>query len=105
MSLTPQFKLRNFARGSALIVRRHAPGLFFSIASNRLLRAVYRRLANPARAIAPPVYINSPPPYISLPSETAPSVDDNEPINNSTEMLTRLCSELAAWKPGKRIDA
>ncbi len=89
------------------MLRRHAPGLFFKISSNRLLRAVYRRLANPTRTHAALVYATPAPLYINVASEAAACIESTatSAIDNSTDMLKRLRSELAAWKPGKRIDA
>ena len=92
MSLTQRLSLRNLARWTARLARTRAPGLFHRVSTNRLMRAAYRHLANPA-------LINSSV-YISRPADPPASSTDA-----SVELLSCLRSELASWNLGKRIDA
>jgi hypothetical protein len=92
MSLAQRFSLRNLARWTARLARTRAPGLFHRVSTNRVLRAAYRRLANPALVYSS-VYIRRP---VYRPTT---STDD------SVELLSCLRRELASWNPGKRIDA
>jgi hypothetical protein len=92
MSLAQRFSLRNLARWTARLARTRAPGLFHRVSTNRVLRAAYRRLANPAL-----VYSSA---YISrrvYPPTTS--------TDGSVELLSCLRRELASWNLGKRIDA
>jgi hypothetical protein len=66
--------------------------VFHRVSTNRLLRAAYRRVANPAL-----VYSSV---HIGLAVDPPASS-----TGDSTELLSCLRSELASWNPGKRIDA
>jgi hypothetical protein len=92
MSFAQRFSVQDLARWTARMARTRAPGLFHRISRNRLLRAAYRRLANPALVYSS-VYIRRPV------DPTASSTD------RSVELLSCLRSELASWNLGKRIDA
>lgn len=79
-------------RFTARMVRSHAPGVFHRVAANRVLRAVYRRIATPK--------VTSPVAYVSPPVS-----DVVETMAASASLANYLKIEMANWKPGKRIDA
>ena len=79
-------------RFSARMVRFHAPGVFHRVAANRILRAVYRRIASP-KVTSPVAYV-SPPVAVVVETAAAP-----------VSLASFLKIEMAKWNPGKRIDA
>jgi hypothetical protein len=78
------------------VARSRAPWLFGRIASNRILRGIYRRLAHPG-LYRSAVYAGQTSP---LP---APDVDETTEAYKA--MMMSLNRETAIWNPGKRIDA
>lgn len=96
MPLAHRLNLGGILRRCAQAARSRAPALFGRIASNRILRGVYRRLAHPG-LYRSAVYAGQAGP---LP---APGVDETTEAYKA--MVICLNRETAIWNPGKRIDA
>jgi hypothetical protein len=96
MPLAQQLNLGRILRRCAHEARSRAPGLFGRIASSRILRGVYRRLAHPG-LYRSAVYAGQ--------SDPLPAPVLDETTESYKAMMICLNRETAIWNPGKRIDA
>ncbi len=96
MLLAQWLNLGSFLRRCAQTTRYRAPRLFGHVASNRILRALYRRMAHPN------LYRSAI--YGSRADESAGPVVEKT-INKYEAVIACMNGKAAVWKPGKRIDA
>lgn len=96
MLLAQRLNLGRILRRCAHEARSRAPGFFGRVASNRILRGIYRRLAHPG-LYRSTVYAGQAGP---LPT---PVLD--ETTESYKAVMICLSRETAIWNPGKRIDA
>jgi hypothetical protein len=96
MSLAHRLNLGGILRRCAQAARSRAPGLFERVASNRILRGIYRRLAHPG-LYRSAVYAGQ--------TSALPVPDVDEASEAYKAMMICLNREIAMWTPGKRIDA